>query len=57
MTNTKPTVTKRSAAPSPTADQGKIVLGAGYRLPSQPAHVADNGKIRLGAGYRLPVTR
>jgi hypothetical protein len=53
-----------------TDDAGKVVLGAGFRLPSNvadsgrirlgagfrlPANVADSGRIRLGAGFRLPV--
>jgi hypothetical protein len=42
---------------APVADSGKIVTGAGVRLPAIPTHVADLGKIRLGAGVRLPAER
>jgi hypothetical protein len=49
--------TKPLSAPTHVADSGKIVLGAGMRLPTAPAHVADPGKILLGAGMRLPVKR
>ncbi len=41
-----------------TSDEGRIRLGAGYRLPMPvPAEVTDTGRIRLGAGYRLPADR
>ena len=43
--------------PPHVSDSGKIVLGAGARLPPAHAHVADQGKIRLGAGARLPTER
>ena len=49
--------TKPPMSPSVTSDPRKIVVGAGYRLPTAPAHVADQGKIRTGAGYRLPTER
>jgi hypothetical protein len=39
------------------ADSGKIVTGAGLRLPTTPSHVADRGKIGFGAGLRLPALR
>ena len=35
-----------------TIDNGKIVLGGGFRLP---VRIVDNGTIRLGGGFRLPV--
>jgi hypothetical protein len=38
-------------------DSGRILMGAGSRLPMIPAHVADHGKIGFGAGLRLPVQR
>lgn len=57
MTQTEPSVTKQTTVPAHVADDGKIILGAGFRQPSQPAHVADSGKIRVGAGCRLPVRR
>jgi hypothetical protein len=49
--------TKSPVAVSHVADSGKIVLGAGIRLPTTPAHVADQGKIGFGAGIRLPSMR
>jgi hypothetical protein len=52
-----PLSTKSSVTISHVADSGKIVMGAGARLPTVPAHVADLGKIRLGAGARLPAER
>jgi hypothetical protein len=48
---------KTSPAPSQVADSGKIVLGAGLRLPTAPEHVADKGAIRFGAGLRMPAER
>jgi len=48
---------KPSSVPAHVADAGKIVLGAGVRLPTAPAHVADQGKIGFGAGVRLPAER
>jgi hypothetical protein len=57
MKQTKPSVTKSPAAPLQAGDSGKIVLGAGMRLPTARAHVADPGKIVLGAGMRLPAER
>ena len=48
---------KPSPVPSKVVDSGKIVLGAGLRLPAAPAHVADKGAIRFGAGLRLPIER
>jgi len=42
----------KHVATATTADNGKIRLGAGCRLPVK---TADTGKIRLGAGCRLPV--
>jgi len=33
-------------------DNGKVVLGGGFRLP---VRTVDNGTIRLGGGFRLPV--
>jgi len=52
-----PIESKLSSAIAHVVDSGKIVTGAGVRLPSVPAHVADAGKIRLGAGVRLPAQR
>jgi hypothetical protein len=49
--------TKPSPVPAQVADSGKIVMGAGLRLPTAPAHVADQGKISFGAGLRLPAER
>jgi hypothetical protein len=48
---------KPSSVPVHVADVGKIVIGAGLRLPTAPIHVADPGKITVGAGLRLPVGR
>jgi hypothetical protein len=48
---------KPSSVPAHVTDSGKIVMGAGMRLPTAPAHVADEGKIVMGAGMRLPVER
>ena len=48
---------KPSSMPVHVADAGRIILGAGVRLPTAPAHVADQGKIRFGAGVRLPAER
>jgi hypothetical protein len=49
--------TKLTTSTSVASDAHKIVVGAGYRLPTAPTHVADQGKIRTGAGYRLPTDR
>lgn len=38
-----------------TTDLGRVVFGAGYRLPALPADTADSGRITFGAGYRLPI--
>jgi hypothetical protein len=43
--------------PAHVADSGRIVMGAGVRLPTAPTHVADQGKISFGAGVRLPTVR
>jgi hypothetical protein len=48
---------KPSSVPGHVADVGKIVMGAGLRLPTAPTHVADPGKISFGAGLRLPAER
>jgi hypothetical protein len=45
---------KPSVLPVHVTDGGKIVMGAGLRLPTAPGHVADQGKIGFGAGLRLP---
>jgi hypothetical protein len=43
--------------PAQVADSGKIIFGAGVRLPTGPTHVADQGEISFGAGVRLPAVR
>lgn len=48
---------KPSSVPVHVSDAGKIILGAGVRLPTAPAHVVDKGKIGFGAGVRLPPER
>jgi len=42
---------------SQVADSGKIVMGAGMRLPAAPTHTTDPGKITFGAGMRMPTER
>jgi hypothetical protein len=49
--------TKLSTSSSIASDSHKIIMGAGYRLPTAPTHVADKGKVVTGAGYRLPTER
>jgi len=48
---------KPSSVTVHVSDAGKIVIGAGLRLPIASPHVADPGKISFGAGLRLPAGR
>lgn len=41
------------AAPSETADSGRVAFGGGYRLPALTNEAADSGRIAFGGGYRL----
>lgn len=45
-------VSKPNSVNSETADNGKIRVGGGFRLP--PFEIKDTGRIRLGGGFRLP---